>query len=328
MFRSVLDVAEEQETLQRKNEQDIKRMDEQELLFIQRREDEERRREKIRKQLEERELARLDSAGEDLTASARKHLQVQNAKNYVNAQMNAIEMSPVISSHIVEGARSTYRSSSSSRDSEAAETVSSVRVDVHRDPSPRASTQVTSRDKGVRTLTKKFEPSSGSTTNLLNNMQPPSHDPVVRSENRSTPKAIVQPRVQAPHIVTIDITNTNPKPAKNRHLSPHTNTDFNANSHRSPNARKAAKSPQKSTLNIETIDDVPKDIEPLTVEDVCKCLSLLNMEGHQNNFTKHQVDGNLLLSLKETVLINDFKFTPFHASKLMRFIRGWRPKLA
>ena len=352
MFRSVLDVAEEQETLKRKGEQEARRLEEQELLFLKRREEENRRKDQVRKQQEQKELARLNSGQEDLTASARKHLQIQNAKNYANLRKDVVEMSPVINPvrSIVEDNRPSYRSSSSSRESGDVEEVSSVHVEVHRDPSPRASTQISTRDKGVKTLTKQFEPAAGSanpnqsrevaiclnqhngisannspprgtTANMNNNLQSPSH------VHKSTPKAIIQPTVQPQHIVTIDVINTNKKQVENGHLSPQSHTDFNANSPRSPTRRSAHNTP-KSTLSIKSIDDVPKDLDSLTVEDVCKCLTLLNMDRHLKDFRKHQVDGNLLMSLKETVLINDFKFTPFNSSKLMRFVRGWRPKLA
>ncbi|ELU07116.1 hypothetical protein CAPTEDRAFT_220023 [Capitella teleta] len=82
-----------------------------------------------------------------------------------------------------------------------------------------------------------------------------------------------------------------------------------------------------SVSKIEAIEDVPEDLDGLTVSDVCQCLRLLNMDSHVKHFQKHQVDGGLLADMKEKVLTDEFKFTPFNASKLMRFARGWRPKL-
>lgn len=79
--------------------------------------------------------------------------------------------------------------------------------------------------------------------------------------------------------------------------------------------------------SIRTVDDVPESTDSLTVADVSQCLRLLNMEAHVATFENHQVDGGLLCSLSEKVLCDDFQLTPFNASKLLRFARGWRPKL-
>ncbi len=79
--------------------------------------------------------------------------------------------------------------------------------------------------------------------------------------------------------------------------------------------------------NFQSIDDVPAEIDSLTVEDVSQCLRLLNMDSHISTFCDHQVDGGLLTGLKEQTLVRDFGLTDFNASKLMRFARGWRPKV-
>ena len=78
---------------------------------------------------------------------------------------------------------------------------------------------------------------------------------------------------------------------------------------------------------IKSMEDVPSRTSSLTVEDVLACLQLLNMDAHISEFRSSQVDGNTLSELKESTLLNEFHFTPFNASKLMRFSRGWRPKL-
>lgn len=83
------------------------------------------------------------------------------------------------------------------------------------------------------------------------------------------------------------------------------------------------KEPQSLITNME---DVPEDITSLTVEDVCMCLKLLNMDNHMAEFRSHQIDGKLLCDIRENLLLTEFHFTPFNASKLMRFVRGWRPK--
>ena len=112
-----------------------------------------------------------------------------------------------------------------------------------------------------------------------------------------TPRAVVQPqiqRVRSDHIRAVNKPSSNGEPAS----------------------------------NIQTMEDVPPDIERLSVEDVCQCLHMLNMDPHIPDFRSHQIDGKLLASMKETVLVNEFRFTDFNASKIMRFTRGWRPKLA
>ena len=80
--------------------------------------------------------------------------------------------------------------------------------------------------------------------------------------------------------------------------------------------------------NIRSMEEVPIRTSGLTVEDVCACLQLLNMDMHISEFRRNQVDGNTLSDIKETALLSEFHFTPFNASKLMRFTRGWRPKLS
>ena len=81
-----------------------------------------------------------------------------------------------------------------------------------------------------------------------------------------------------------------------------------------------------NSIRYQTLADVPQDLGILTVEEICHCLHLLNMDSHVAQFRKHQVDGKLIGDMKETVLSQEFKFTPFNASKLMRFARGWRPR--
>ena len=82
--------------------------------------------------------------------------------------------------------------------------------------------------------------------------------------------------------------------------------------------------PHKS---LTTIEDIPEDTDKLTVEQLCDCLTLLSMNVHITKFREKQIDGALLSGIKESILISEFGFTDFQASKLMRFMRGWRPKL-
>ena len=82
----------------------------------------------------------------------------------------------------------------------------------------------------------------------------------------------------------------------------------------------------RMSTKFRSLEEVPKDLDLLTVDEICQCLELLNMTGHVTKFRHKQVDGKLMGELRENVLQSEFNFTPFNASKLMRFVRGWRPR--
>ena len=84
---------------------------------------------------------------------------------------------------------------------------------------------------------------------------------------------------------------------------------------------------KSTTLDLRSIDDIPADVSALSVGDVGGCLRLLNLEAHVESFRQRQVDGALLSALVERELMSEFKLTPFNASKLLRFVRGWRPRI-
>jgi hypothetical protein len=88
------------------------------------------------------------------------------------------------------------------------------------------------------------------------------------------------------------------------------------------------KSASSGSSSILSIEDVPHDISAMSVDDVGSCLCLLNMDQHVTDFQRCQIDGHLLTDMRENVLQGEFRFTPFNASKLMRFVRGWRPKVS
>jgi len=78
-----------------------------------------------------------------------------------------------------------------------------------------------------------------------------------------------------------------------------------------------------------TLSDVPDDVTSLTVEDVVDCLRLLSLHKYVDVFRHEQIDGTLLTSLDQQMLIQEFHFNPFHALKLVKFAcHGWRPKFA
>ena len=82
------------------------------------------------------------------------------------------------------------------------------------------------------------------------------------------------------------------------------------------------------TSHYHSMEDIPNELDSLSVDQVCECLTHLNMEQHAREFRRQQVDGNLLRGLNENLLQKDFQFTEFNASKLMRFVRGWRPRFS
>lgn len=80
--------------------------------------------------------------------------------------------------------------------------------------------------------------------------------------------------------------------------------------------------------SIVRLSDVPLDITLLSVGDIARCLSLLNLDQYVQLFQENQVDGVLLGCLDEDVLTQDFGLKRFDAIKLSKFARkGWRPKV-
>ena len=78
-----------------------------------------------------------------------------------------------------------------------------------------------------------------------------------------------------------------------------------------------------------SLDDVPTDVSGLSVEDVLQCLGWLNLDAYVEKFRSEQIDGELLMSVDQQVLIEELGFKRFDAIKLEKFARyGWRPKMA
>ena len=66
----------------------------------------------------------------------------------------------------------------------------------------------------------------------------------------------------------------------------------------------------------------------MSVSEVAECLKILKMSRHIDRFKDEDVDGSLLNALSKEILMEDFDFTEFEVTKLMKFKRGWRPKTA
>ena len=79
----------------------------------------------------------------------------------------------------------------------------------------------------------------------------------------------------------------------------------------------------------ETMSDVPSDISTLTQSQLVKCMRMLKIsEPCVCSFVEQGVDGNLLTSLDESILAEEFNFSRFDAIKLMRFAKdGYRPNV-
>jgi hypothetical protein len=84
--------------------------------------------------------------------------------------------------------------------------------------------------------------------------------------------------------------------------------------------------PKDQTMTPLEIVDVPADISRLTTADVGRCLRQLHLESYVEAFIAADVDGSLLRSLDEEILMESFTMTKIEARKLMMFaLHGWRP---
>ncbi|XP_067829349.1 uncharacterized protein [Heptranchias perlo] len=95
-----------------------------------------------------------------------------------------------------------------------------------------------------------------------------------------------------------------------------------------PNPRTLIRSSDIQTCeakHIASMSEVPKDLQHLSVGEVCDCLNLLNMGKYIETFHSQQVDGQLLFDLDRDMMKNTFGMNNFHIIKMMRFRGGWRP---
>ena len=82
----------------------------------------------------------------------------------------------------------------------------------------------------------------------------------------------------------------------------------------------------KDTWNrfFSIVEQSAKELSLWDIEDVANCLDDLKLGTYRTIFSDSQIDGQLLLDLDETVLI-ELGLTPFEARKLRKFTFGWRP---
>ncbi|MEG7521640.1 MAG: hypothetical protein M3H12_00845, partial [Chromatiales bacterium] len=77
----------------------------------------------------------------------------------------------------------------------------------------------------------------------------------------------------------------------------------------------------------KTLDDVPLNFSKLTPIEVNDCLRLLKMSQYLPRFIARCVDGEMVVSLDESILVAEFGFNKFDAIKMMKFSKlGYRPK--
>ena len=81
------------------------------------------------------------------------------------------------------------------------------------------------------------------------------------------------------------------------------------------------KVPNNPCLKTETSKSI---LKKLSVTEVIDILTLNQLEHRKDIFIANDIDGNLLVDLKEPELI-DLKLTKFEVKKLCAFINGWRP---
>jgi hypothetical protein len=77
----------------------------------------------------------------------------------------------------------------------------------------------------------------------------------------------------------------------------------------------------------QSTDGVPQDTASLSVDELYQCVIevLVINKRHADMMKKSKLDGQQLVSLSVSQLIDKFQLTPFDAAKLSRFARGWRP---
>ena len=155
-----------------------------------------------------------------------------------------------------------------------------------------------------------------------------------RSPHRSAKQALQDSGRAYQNIVDVHVSNNNRPPTAPKAVVtptvqqeyPYQNSFSMVDLSSRNNNNDVAKS--SMTSHYHSMEDIPSELDSLSVEQVCECLSHLNMDMYIKEFRRQQVDGNLLRGLNENLLQKDFSFTEFNASKLMRFVRGWRPRFS
>ena len=82
-----------------------------------------------------------------------------------------------------------------------------------------------------------------------------------------------------------------------------------------------------SVSNQSAFARFPDDISCLTIAEVGVCLQKLNLGKYVQGFESKQIDGDMFSSLTDEASLKSVGVTDmFDRRKMLRFIRGWRPK--
>ncbi|XP_074845174.1 GRB2-associated and regulator of MAPK protein 2 [Carettochelys insculpta] len=72
----------------------------------------------------------------------------------------------------------------------------------------------------------------------------------------------------------------------------------------------------------------PADLAVLSVEEVSRCLRFIGLsEDVVSFFARERIDGSIFVQLPEEILADDFRLTKLQVTKIVQFIKGWRPKM-
>ncbi|CAB4021370.1 GRB2-associated and regulator of MAPK -like [Paramuricea clavata] len=82
--------------------------------------------------------------------------------------------------------------------------------------------------------------------------------------------------------------------------------------------------PEQKEEIYEAISKYPTDLSSLSITDVSALLNYLGMRNYVETFEAELIDGAMLASMDKESL-ESLNLIPFHVTKLMKFIGGWRP---
>lgn len=92
-------------------------------------------------------------------------------------------------------------------------------------------------------------------------------------------------------------------------------------------SQNATKTEIPTANDFSSINDIPKDLHNLTVNQVCQCLKLLNMNQYVEAFESAQVDGQLVYDLHPDMMKSCLGMNALNVLKFLKFRDGWRPNV-
>ena len=84
--------------------------------------------------------------------------------------------------------------------------------------------------------------------------------------------------------------------------------------------------PEQHEEMYQAIAKYPTDLSKLTVTEVSRLLHSLGMGNYAEMFAEEMVDGDMLSSMNAENL-QSLNLSPFHITKLLKFVGGWRPNV-